>query len=67
MSHREIYKRFESYFPSYINDGDVTWYPNGKNGIKVRHHTGQEYLFTFNNSKDWSFQTLGNSINTNRK
>lgn len=39
MSHKDIYKWFELYFPDYAGDKVDTWFPDGKGGIRVRQKT----------------------------
>lgn len=36
MSHSEVYKWFELYFPQYAGDKVETWFQNGKNSIRIR-------------------------------
>lgn len=36
MSHSEVYKWFELYFPQYAGDKAETWFQNGKNSIRIR-------------------------------
>lgn len=35
MSHSEVYKWFELYFPQYAGDKVETWFQNGKNSIRT--------------------------------
>ena len=49
MSHSEVYKWFELYFPQYAGDNVETWFQNGKNSIRIRQKNHQEFIFTFNN------------------
>ena len=58
MAHNEVYKWFISYFPAYSEENLDAWFPNGKNSIRVRHKSGREYVFTFQNPSVWSFETL---------
>ena len=56
MTHDRIYKIFESLLPSYrvlVSQ----WFQNGKNSIRVRIE-GNDYIFTYNNPKDWKFETV---------
>lgn len=36
MSHSEVYKWFELYFPQYAGDKVESWFQNGKNRIRIR-------------------------------
>lgn len=49
MSHSEVYKWFELYFPQYAGDKVESWFQNGKNSIRIRQKNHQEFIFTFNN------------------
>ena len=55
MSHSEVYKWFELYFPQYAGDKVETWFQNGKNSIRIRQKNHQEFIFTFNNEGNWRF------------
>lgn len=67
MSHNDIYKLFELHMPSYAGEKVELWFPNGRNSIRVRSIGKEEFIFTFNNPKDWRFETVGSYINTFRK
>ncbi len=42
MTHNEVYKRFELYFPQYAGADKVdVWFPNGKNSIRIRQKNKQ--------------------------
>lgn len=55
MSHSEVYKWFELYFPQYAGDKVESWFQNGKNSIRIRQKNHQEFIFTFNNEGNWRF------------
>lgn len=38
MSHSEVYKWFELYFPQYAGDNVETWFQNGKNSIRMERY-----------------------------
>ena len=46
MTRNEVYKWFELYFPLYAGENAATWFPNGKNSIRVRQTNGAEFIFT---------------------
>ena len=48
MSHSEVYKWFELYFPQYAGDKVESWFQNGKNSIRIRQKNHQEFIFTYN-------------------
>lgn len=58
MSHAEVYKAFRQYFPTYVGENIAAWFPNGRNSIRVREANGDEFIFSFNNGKDWKFETM---------
>lgn len=62
MSHKEVYKWFELYFPQY-SKYIKEWFPNGKNSVRVRQINGQDFVFTFNAPNNWRFETVGSFIN----
>lgn len=61
MTHNEVLKLFESSFPFYKSNIE-TWFPNGRNCIRVRQTNKQEIIFMFNNSKDWKLETVDSFI-----
>ena len=47
MTHNEVFKWFELYFPIYAGDKIDTWFQNGKNSIRVRQTNGRNlYLLS---------------------
>ena len=36
MTHNEVYKWFELYFPLYAGENAATWFPNGKRSEERR-------------------------------
>ena len=62
MTHNEVLKHFALYFPLYSGDKVDTWFPNGRNSIRVRQTNGQEFIFTFHSHKDWRFETIDSFI-----
>ena len=63
MSHAEVYKAFRQYFPTYVGENIAAWFPNGRNSIRVREANGDEFIFSFNNGKDWKFETIDSFLN----
>lgn len=62
MSHKELYKLFELYFPDYAGDKVELWFPNGKNSIRVRQTNKQEFIFSYIDQKTWRFETVNNFL-----
>lgn len=64
MSHSEIMKWFEYYFPDYSRNRVDVWFPNGRNSIRIRQKNGQEFIFTYHSQKkDWRFETITSFLN----
>lgn len=57
MNHKEIYNAFQSYLPQYAEQTE-TWFPNGKNSIRVRRKDKREFIFTYRGKLDWHFETV---------
>jgi len=51
MTHNEVFKWFELYFPFYAGDKIDTWFQNGKNSLRIRQTNGQEFIFTYNSNE----------------
>ena len=47
MSHSEVMKWFEYYFPDYAGERIDVFFPNGRNSIRIRQKNGQEFIFTY--------------------
>lgn len=62
MSHNEVYKLFEKCLPNYAGNKIETWFPNGKNSIRVRLTNKQEFIFSYNGQQDWKFETIKSFI-----
>lgn len=67
MLHKQIYNWFELYFPDYSGEKVVTWFPNGKDSIRVRHENGQEFIFTYHGIQDWKLETVESFIKNLRR
>lgn len=57
MSPNTILAKFLEMFFAYTETIDTYW-PNGRNSIRVRMHDKQELIFTYNDPKDWSLMTV---------
>lgn len=57
MTHKDIFKRFTEYFPSYSKEADV-WFPAGKNTIRVRLKNKREFIFQYDGPNDMRFETI---------
>ncbi len=57
MIHSQIYGYFKECLPDRAKK--VTeYFPNGKNSIRVRQANKQEFIFSFNGTKAWKFETI---------
>lgn len=61
MKQEEVYKKFKSHFPEYDKHVEE-WFPNGKNSVRVRLISGSDFIFTYNDWFDWSFETIESYI-----
>lgn len=52
MSHSEVMKWFEYYFPDYAGERIDVFFPNGRNSIRIRQKNGQEFIFTYHSQKN---------------
>ncbi len=62
MSHREVFSKFQSYFPDFSDDKIDIWFQNGKNSIRVRLTNQRELIFTYSSDANWRLQTINNYI-----
>ena len=68
MAHNEVWKAFGQILPIFKEKATM-WFPNGKNSIRVRIGevpAHQDLIFTFNNSKEWRFETVDAFIKIKR-
>ena len=61
MIHKDVYKKFEEYFPSYASKSDV-WFPAGKNRIRIRMKNKKEYVFQYDGENNMEFKTINRFI-----
>ncbi len=57
MRHVDVHEMFTRLFPMY-SAGKYTWYPNGRNTIRIKIIENIEFIFTYHNNRCWSFETL---------
>lgn len=62
MNHEEIFKYFILYFPDYGWNKLETWFPNGKNSIRIRLKNNQDFIFTYFDMDRFTFETLDNFL-----
>ena len=63
MSQEEVYNWFTLYFPQFAKH--VTeWFPNGRNSVRIRQASGQDFVFTYRSKTDWRFETVESFIRT---
>lgn len=56
MSNREVLEKAKEVFPHFFENG-YTWYPLGKNGVRVRSGNGKTVFITYMDGNDWSIET----------
>ena len=65
MTHNQVYLKFVTMFPEHIN-GDLLYFPNGKNSIRIRGltdfpgmKTRQDIIFSCNyDCSEWKLETM---------
>ena len=57
MIHSKVFKCFQECLPTFYENAE-TYFPNGKNSIRVRQKDGKEFIFSFNGEKTWRFETV---------
>lgn len=58
MTKDGIYRIFKNYFPNFVWDRTATWYPNGRDSIRVKNAAGEELIFTYSSEKNWRLETI---------
>lgn len=66
MNHKQVYDAFRDIFPAQVG-ADTMWFPNGKNGIRLRRLIGMhscmiDYIFTYHGPFDWRLETIDSFI-----
>lgn len=56
MTHKQVYEMFQRLHPLYAS-GNQTWYPNGRNSIRIQVLKEMCFIFTFHNNRKWAFET----------
>ena len=57
MTHKALFDIYKMLLGGFLGSVD-TWFPNGKNSIRVRLTTRQEVIFTYTNDKKWRIETV---------
>lgn len=57
----QIFEIFKTVLPTF-GEHTTLWFPNGKNGIRIRIDDGCEFIFTYDSKDDWSFETVDRYI-----
>lgn len=57
MTHNNVYDQFKITLPWFAKNVQE-WFPNGKHSIRVRLMDGQEFIFIYDNKREWSFETM---------
>lgn len=53
----KVFECFKEYLPVYGKQTE-TYFPNGKNSIRIRQSNGQEFIFSINGPKMWKLETV---------
>ena len=57
MTHKALFDIYKMLLGGFLGSVE-TWFPNGKNSIRVRLTTRQEVIFTYTNDKKWRIETI---------
>lgn len=57
----QTFETFKTVLPIF-GERTTLWFPNGKNGIRIRIDDGNDFIFTYNDKDDWSFETVDHYI-----
>ena len=61
MKHDLIFYYFKQHLP-YQAKSMIEWFTNGRNSIRVRLTSKEDFIFTYNGERNWCFETLDNYI-----
>ena len=56
VTNHEILEKAKEAFPQFFLHG-YTWYPLGRNGVRMRFDTGKTLFFTYMGENEWSIET----------
>ena len=65
VTHRELFNTYMAIFGcnnDFFSSDSITWFPNGKNSIRVRRRPFEDLIFTFHSDKSWSLETVDKFI-----
>lgn len=57
MTHSKVYEIYERLLPFYAKK-TKEYFQCGRNTIRVRMNDKEEFVFSYDNSRSWSFDTL---------
>ena len=58
MTRKDVFEAFKDI--AHISDERIdTWFPNGRNSVRVRLKTKQELIFTYHTKNYWRLETKG--------
>ena len=66
MTQKNIYKEFKRLFPQYVKT-IRQWYFIASNSICIRTDCDKYFVFTYNDEKDWYFETAVSYIYNGRR
>ena len=61
MVHSKIYECLTKCMSTFA-EKTKTYFPSGKNCIRVRQADGQEFIFTYNDPKTWKIETISHFL-----
>ena len=65
MTQKNIYKEFKRLFPQYV-ETICQWYFIASNSIRIQADCDKYFVFTYNDEKDWCFETAVSYIYNGR-
>lgn len=61
MLHKDVMQKFEEI--SNVDERSInTWFPNGKNSVRIRFKNNTEIVFTYASPKVWRIETIDHFI-----
>jgi hypothetical protein len=61
MLHQKVFDVFKNKF-AVIAAQTETWFPNGKDSVRIRLTDKQEIIFTYHGEPGWSLETIDNYL-----
>ncbi len=66
MPHHVIFEKYAILFPEYA-EGTTDWFSNGKNSIRIRLINNLEFIFSYEDKKNWMFETIDSYLERTKR